>query len=148
MVRSLVCLAAENVVRDATSNSISVFNILEGVSGNGFPLLVQRTAFLTVWERERVDPQDYAGRFAVSLGGTELIARNVSVNFRDKLRNRSILTVNGLVIPQPGTLVFSLTISSDVVARYAVEVSATILATDEAEVDAIPTEAPPSDGGA
>lgn len=141
MIRPLLCVAAESVVRDTTSGSISVFNILESVSGAGFPLLIQKAAFLAVWERSSEDPQSYEARFAVTLAGTELLRQSVSVNFRDKIRNRTLLTVNGLVVPQPGKLTFSLTVSDEVVASYAIDVTATVTATDEA--DAIPSLAPP-----
>jgi hypothetical protein len=141
MIRPLLCAVAESVVHDRTTGSISVFNLLESISGDGFPLLIAKAAFLAVWERDVDDQQDYAARFAITLGNAELLAQNVSVNFREKLRNRTTLTVGGLVVPRPGKLTFSLRLSEDTVASYAIDVTATVTANIEA--DAISSPAPP-----
>jgi len=123
-MRSIVCLAAEGVIRDAQTNNISIFNILEGVTAEGFPLFIQRVTFFVFWERDAEDPQQISGRFRVEVAGRELHAQPIHINFGNVLKNRTIIVTQGLVIPQPGSLTFAITLDSGLTASYTVPANA------------------------
>lgn len=95
---------AEAVVRDAASNSLSVFNILEEVNAIGFPVVVPRLTIVAAVQREAADAPDQPASLRLTLGDLELFSHDFTLNFRDRLLNRAILALQGVVIPAPGTL--------------------------------------------
>jgi len=102
-VKLMAC--GTHVVRDADSNTVSIFNILEGIAGAGFPLLVQSFAALVILQRDpTADAAEHDGTFEISIGGQQLVRANVHVNFEDKKHTRQIVRLNGMVVPAPGTL--------------------------------------------
>jgi len=125
MVRCKVCLVAEAVIRDAESSAVSVYNILEGITSQGFPLFLQRLAFLTIWEREPEDTAHYRTDFSLTLDDERLLGDSGSIEFQKALRNRSIMTVQGLVVPRPGALVFSMKVEDGPEATYTVSIEGT-----------------------
>ena len=52
MLRCTLAVVAESVVRDAQSNNVSVFNILETFAAAGFPAIFPRLAILFMLTRE------------------------------------------------------------------------------------------------
>lgn len=133
-MRVKLCLVAEGIVRDAETNSISVYNILEGITANGFPLLVQRMAFLALFERDESEPEAHAGHFTVSLGDNQLLTGEQRINFRGKLRTRSIVRIQGLLFPTPGEARFALAVGEGVTAAFVVRVRATAAASPRLQV--------------
>ena len=103
-MESRICLIAEGVVRDAETNNVSVFNILERVTGAGFPLLLQKLTAFAFWEREAEEPSDWTGRIVLTLDDEELMTQPWEANFGENLNNRSIITIQGMVLPRPGLL--------------------------------------------
>jgi hypothetical protein len=123
-VRSILCLAAEGVVRDAVTDVISIYNIMEQVTGEGFPLLIQKMVFLAVWQREPTEATLWTGDLRIRLDEKELFSHKTSLDFKDKLRNRSIITLGGLVLPGPGKLTFAYQLDTDTRVTYEVDVIA------------------------
>lgn len=121
MIRSQLCLVAESVIRDADTNNVSVINILEGITAEGFPVLVQRLAFFALLERDASDTEQTSGQFTTTFNGKTLQEVKIDLNFQGKLKNRVTVNVRGLIIPEPGIITFSLTLSTGATASYAVE---------------------------
>jgi hypothetical protein len=48
MIRLKTCFAAVAVIRDAETNAVSAFNILEGVGAAGLPVFMQQLAFFSL----------------------------------------------------------------------------------------------------
>jgi len=125
MIRSRMCVLAENVVRDADTNTISIFGIVEEMRAQGFPLFVHKIAFFILWERELTDPPRYEAQFSVTLNEQTVHTLAINIEFREGTRlNRSIVNVNGLVLTQPGQLTFRVTIPDTTEAVCAVPVIA------------------------
>jgi hypothetical protein len=103
------CLAARGVIRDVDTNTMSIFSILEQLSGAGFPLFIQEIAVYAFWKRESKDPPTHDVVFSVSLNGTVLHTTPVTLTFGNTLNNRLALALNGLVITGPGDLLFEFT---------------------------------------
>jgi hypothetical protein len=138
MIRPVMCLAAEGVVRDVQTNNISIYNILEGLTAEGFPFFVQRLTFFALWERAANDPEQMQGRFTVAIADKEIFTKSMTVNFQGQLKVRNIISVQGLLIPQPGQLSFSLKLdaASSPTASCIVEVNAVASAV---QADAAPS---------
>jgi hypothetical protein len=123
MIKNLLALVANDVVRDAETNNISVFNIFEGLQAEGFPVLLQKVCFFTLWERGDDEKEEHDAAFKLSIGSKELQSRTGNLNFQGKKRVRHIIRLQGLILPEPGTLCFSLELG-ETIAKYAVEVTA------------------------
>ena len=72
MIRPLLSIAAQLVIRDAQSSTISLINISETIQAEGFPVFIPQIAFLVMWERETADPSVVSGEFTVEIDGTRL----------------------------------------------------------------------------
>ena len=108
MITSRLMFCAEGAVRDAQSNTISVFNISEEIQAGNFPAFVPRTAVVVFLERENGDPGQVNLTLTISLGEETLNSFPVAIDFAEKLRNRLITDIRGLPVPGPGTLTFAL----------------------------------------
>ena len=125
MIRPVICFVALAVVRDAETNAISAFNILEGIGAAGFPFLIQNASFFILWERDRTDPARTEASFTVRVGERDVVAaQQIVMNFEQGLRHRTIANLNGLVVPTPGSLRFRVAPQAGTAAEYAIEVSA------------------------
>jgi hypothetical protein len=124
MIIPKVCFAALALVRDAETNSMSVFNILENVTAVGMPVLIQNMAFFVLWQREEADERRVGGTFTAAIGDLELTQTHVDLDFGANIRNRTLVNLNGLVIPRPGALRFRIVLTNDVEASYTVDIAA------------------------
>jgi hypothetical protein len=122
MITARLCFAALAVVRDSESNSISAFNILEGLTAAGTPFLMQSVSFFALWQRELTDPPRASGTFTVAINDEELNRAAINVDFGGNTRNRTVVNVNGLVVPRPGSLRFRIVLETGARAEYAVDV--------------------------
>src|SRR5262245_50706814 len=95
-------LAAEGIVHDSDTDALSLYNILEGVAAEGFPLLIQRMGAVALWTRSEGEKERWPGKFSVTLNGKELVQHAIEVNFRGTPRHRTIVRLGGLVVPGPG----------------------------------------------
>jgi len=124
MIRAKICFAAVAVVQDTTTNSVSAFNILEGVTAVGMPFFMQSLAFFVLWEREANDPPRALGTLTININEQQLIAQGgITVDFGAGLRHRTVVNVNGLIVPRPGLLRFRLELEAGVRAEYVVDVA-------------------------
>jgi hypothetical protein len=110
MIRCKLCVLAENVVQDSQTNNISVFGIFEEIVPQGFPFFLTKIAFFALWERDSTDSETYVAEFSVTLNDQRLHTASININFTGARRHRSIVNIQGFVIPQPGQLVFTLRI--------------------------------------
>lgn len=124
MLTQIISVAARGVVRDAQTNNISIFSILEQINPTGFPLFISDLAVLFVWSKAPGDPEVYDTEFVVRNNAIELMRRPYRIDFAGAAINRSIVSVQGLVVREPGALRFSTLIDDAEVAHYHVAVSA------------------------
>ena len=123
MYSSKLMLCAEGVVRDAESNTVSVYNIFEEMSSATFPMTIPKMFMLLVTQRDPAhDPPAPAASIRIQLDNDLLDETDMEVNFQDKSRNRFILGVGGLVISRPGTLRFIANVANARMAEYTVTV--------------------------
>src|SRR5262249_50951794 len=107
---SKACLVAQGVVRDADTDVISIYSILEGVAAEGFPLYLGNISFFCLLEKAAAEPNAFTGTFSITLGGEELVSQQVNLDFGGRHRNRVVIRVPGTELPNPGDLVFRLNI--------------------------------------
>ena len=122
MITCKLLVCAQAVVRDADTNNISVLNILEEIFGAGFPLFVQAMAVFALLERGQDDPEKIDCTLRIMLGDNELATAKPAVNFDGKFRNRTIVRIEGMVLPGPGDMEVAFLAGKEVLNTYTVRV--------------------------
>jgi hypothetical protein len=120
----LLLTCAETSVLDQATNRVSLFNLLEEVITPTFPIGIYSIAVFTLWEREATEPDTHAD-LTVRLNERQLMQAQLGLNFQQATRCRAIITVLGLLLNEPGILVFEITLAGQVVGSWRVPVSAT-----------------------
>jgi hypothetical protein len=123
MYRVHSVIVADNVLRDADSNRISVIGILDQLRPGGFPILMPRLSAIAICSRETNDSPTPASRARVILGEQTLFEDGVEINFREGRLHRSILRFEGFVIPGVGDLIFEWDVAGAVGRSHPIAVS-------------------------
>jgi len=107
MITGKLMTVAESVVRDIDTNLISILNIIDELTAEGFPLFVNRLSVLATIQR--TDDEAPARQFLmkVTIGELELARTAISVGFLDGTRANLLVRLQGLVIPVPGSVTFT-----------------------------------------
>lgn len=122
-MKPMFCIAAKGVVRDADTNTMSLHTILEDISAEGFPFLVQEAAVLATWRTEAADRKPIELQFQVLNNDLSLLKQSIVVPI-DKPFSRTIIRLNGIVVKAPGELRFVFSRKDIEVLSYAVRVAA------------------------
>ena len=122
MIKSIIMLCAEGIVRDGESNNISAYNIFEQFATPGFPLLIPKLYVFNLLERDDDDPTQLDCRVIVKNNDTELVSLPIRVDFLDKMRNRTIITIGGLAVRAPGILKASILLGEQELDSYIIKV--------------------------
>ncbi|MHB1355085.1 MAG: hypothetical protein ACYCZF_03800 [Anaerolineae bacterium] len=125
MLKSTLMLCARGIVIDARSNNVSVFSIIEELTPSAFPGWFPEITILSILEREETDPNEIECQIDVTIGANSLLSSPTSLNFQDKYRIRSVLTINGLPLSQPGKLIFAISYNKTILNSYVINIKAT-----------------------
>src|SRR5262245_37650813 len=117
-MQSRVCLAALGVIRDAASNNISVYSIVDQLAAEAFPVFLQQIFVLGIWEREDGDPATINLGFRALNNQQQISAGNIEVIWGGQRRHRTIFALQGLVVREPGELRFEFSRDGAVLASY------------------------------
>ena len=111
-------MCAESVIIDRATNQLSVINLIENIQAHAFPLVINK--LVTVFYLSREDGDSPSPTISLRLNTTEesTDALPVNVNFGEKLHNRIVTTVQGVVIAGPGTFRVSLIVNEDEVGHW------------------------------
>jgi hypothetical protein len=123
-MRPILCVAARGIIRDAASNNVSIFSILEELRPDGFPSLLSEVQVLGLWAREPGDPEVTNLTLRIANNEIEVLRSDLSVQFQTSTRHRSIVTIGTLVIQQPGQLTFTFRRGDDLLASYTIAINA------------------------
>ncbi|MDM8550439.1 hypothetical protein QUF72_10190 [Desulfobacterales bacterium HSG2] len=126
MISSVLMLCGEGVIRDCETNHVSVFNILEQISSQTFPMLISKIAVLNILSKDDEDMDETTLFLRFACNKNELMKLPIRVKFGGKERTRSIYQIDGLVIPEPGKFGFQLLDKEDrMIAQYDINVNIT-----------------------
>ena len=124
MIQSKLAVCAESVVRDAETNTMSVFNIIEDISTSAFPVGMPKLSALFILERSERDPEQVDCVVAVTMGEQEIGRVPIEGNFEGKLLTRVILVVQGIIIEKPGLLTIALSVNDKPMGAWSIAVRA------------------------
>ena len=108
MIKGKLLLCAEGVSIDKRSNNATIFNIIEGLNLRHLPVVFPKMTIFSVFERDDGDPETWDGEFSIRIDGSEVAHDALPVNFQGQKVTRTILTVAGLPITQPGKMKLSI----------------------------------------
>lgn len=108
MMRCLLAACAEQVIRNADTNTVSIISIIEELTIPRLPgVLVALNAFFFL-ERDPADPENPACIIRLKLDDQLLQEFPANANFQGKLRTRAFVTIGNIVISGPGVLSVSI----------------------------------------
>lgn len=122
MIRSQYALCAESIVTDKETGVISIFNILEQISAEGFPLHIQKLGVVNQLLRDDGDPEQITVNLQIKLNDNNLYNFNGAIDFKGAFRSRLVANINGLQIPGPGKLSFNFDYDGNRIGSYVIEV--------------------------
>lgn len=122
MIRSKLFLVSENAAIDARQNTICVFHILEQITAPVFPTVLLRVAIAAIFEREDADPSEVEIGLEIHSGPHILMSRTLPLNFQHRQYARSIIDMQGIVVPAPVPLIFSVNLDGAPVGTWTVTV--------------------------
>jgi hypothetical protein len=86
-------------------------------------MFMQQLSFFVLWERDPNDPNRQDGEFSVRIDDVQLSNVRMSVDFENGRRHRSIVSLNGLVVPRPGNLTFRINLQDGASAEYSIAIA-------------------------
>jgi hypothetical protein len=107
-MKLLVLAMAQKAIRDGETDRISLIDIVDSVAAESFPHFVGELSLLTIYHKEDGDDAKETVTFTLKNNDDEMAVQEQDVVFGDRIGNRTIIGVNGLVLLKPGT--FSVTV--------------------------------------
>jgi hypothetical protein len=108
VINSKLFFCSDSSSLDARLNTISAFHIMEQINAPSFPVAVSRVAVISYLSREEGDPSTIQLQLRIFCGTQQLFDGPLPINFVQQLHTRSVVELNGLVVPAPLELRFLL----------------------------------------
>jgi hypothetical protein len=108
MLQATYLICAEAVIQEMETGNISIFNIIEEIVADGFPVFMQKVALFARLTRSLEDADNFQLRLRATMEQTQLGEWSIPAGFREKLTNNNIMRLRGLVVPEPGKIKFAL----------------------------------------
>jgi hypothetical protein len=118
MYKFKYAIAAQGVIIDQRSNALSIFNIYEEISSPKFPVVLPNIDFVCVTEKESSDPDLIEYTLDIRNNDDSVFDGPIKADFQTKNMNRTIVTINGLPIKEPGIVSFSVLHNGEAVAKH------------------------------
>lgn len=124
--RARLSLAAEVLILDSLTNSVTAAKIIEDAKVQAFPVVIPTISFLTSVGRDSTDPEIINAVMRLTLDEEEILTDSIELNFLGRLGSRYFSHIQGLVVPKPGILRFEVrAVETDLLlASYEVRLSA------------------------
>lgn len=106
MIKTTLVTCARGAAVDRYTNVLSVFEIIEELVPQSYPLWYPEIIMISMYEREQADPCKTDVDIVVRLNDKELFRRKVPLDFGDQPRHRAIIRLHGLAIENPGVVTF------------------------------------------
>lgn len=137
MVKSEIMLAAENIIQDRETRTISAINIIEALNADGFPTMIPRIFIFNLLQFTDVAEESIILSFLVYINDKELFKQELKFNIDKKKRTRAVINLKGLVISEPGTLKFLVIHEGQEIDSYMIPVRPVKIA-EVKEIDSAP----------
>ena len=122
MVKINLLIPAKGVIRDANTNTISIFSIIEEIKAQGFPLFITELYIYFHLIKEKNDSDKFKTNLLVLNNEEEIFKYSITSNFQGQDKNNTTIRLNGLAIKNPGMLKFIIKSGSKLLSSYEVKV--------------------------
>lgn len=122
MIRCKLVVCGEVALLDSSTNNPSVVNILQQMTVQGFPFIVQKLGCLFMLERDEEDPATPNTSIQITINDDELNTIPFAIDFEDKLRATAVVRIQGVVLPRPGTGAVRLLLEGKEAGRWEFEI--------------------------
>jgi hypothetical protein len=135
-------ILANSASIDQTSNQLSIFNVIEQISGLKFPAPSPATTLCMLLARETRDPDttDFTLEGTISGNSQPLFRGGFTADFKGKKRVRIVAQIPPYLIPAPGTLTFALRRKNREIAAWSVDVAELALVEAQLKVASSPSQ--------
>ena len=124
MYKVKLFFAAEGIAIDKQTNNITAFNVIEQLNFLNLPAVLQKLVVASLLEKGEEDPDKWPGKIKINLAGSNIIDQPFEHNFQGLFRTRTIMTLVGLPITEPGKMNICLCDKDDrEIASYIIEVT-------------------------
>lgn len=101
----VLCVCCETCVQDIRTNVASLFNVIEEISVAAFPVALAKLTTLVMATKNPEEPKSIPAKLRLTLNETtKIFETNISFEFQDKQRTKSIAEMQGVPILASGTL--------------------------------------------
>lgn len=114
-------VVSESVSIDQLTNAASVFNILEAISTDRFPIMLPMCVAFALWRREGDDNEEHHSSLRITVPGQPLQEHHTTFRLQ-KSRHRIVQRLGGLVL-SPGEVRFELMIDGQHAAEHIITVN-------------------------
>lgn len=101
---TLIC--AQNIIVDHQSDRVSLINIVERISSPNFPIVAPLMVYVILKQESQEQANEPLVFLKIDIGETELAKSAFDVVFTDGF-SKTVLNIEGLIIPNAGALTFS-----------------------------------------
>lgn len=119
-LKTLLC--AEHIIIDSQSGMLSCIGVMDSIVAPQFPVLIPRMAVMAILEKEDGDLDETTGNLTIAIGEHQLAQGPLLIGFQGMEGTRSIVSMGGVVIPQPGSLRAVLTHDEQEIGEWTVRV--------------------------
>lgn len=103
----LVC--AQSAVIDQQTNALSIFNIVQELSSPSFPFAIGGFTVSTIFTRDNTEIEDPTDvRLKIHLQGKQIVDFELVLKFQGRTGLRHVGNFQGLLLTEPGNLIFSI----------------------------------------
>lgn len=102
-MKLLMLAVAERAIRDGDTDRMSLVDIIDSVGADSFPHLLDELALLTIYHNSEKGPEDDKVVVTLKNNDEELTSQEQVIHFGDRIGNRTVTRVSGIVLSKPGT---------------------------------------------
>lgn len=116
-VRTL--LLAEDIVRDAASNTVTVFKLIEQIAAESFPVTIPKAMLYVLFDDAEGIASEQTVLIKFSRNDQEVNSALFSFNFKERVCSRLIIDLGELSFPEAGDAQFAIyTTDGDLLQAY------------------------------
>lgn len=104
MISCRLALCAEAVIKDADTESLSVFNIFDELVPSGFPFTLPKMTCLFFVHYDGKEGTVVPASLIITKGETEFFKRPIEIDFRQRRTSKLVFYFHGIPFDGPGTV--------------------------------------------
>ena len=105
-MKSLIILASKGISIDKFNNNATIYNIIERISSDSFPIFFPEMYFFILLEKKEDEERSINCILKIYNNKKEIKSVEVKPKFENSNHNRTVINISGLTIFSPGKLLF------------------------------------------